>query len=93
MLTIFGFDEKVRKCPHCINAKRLAEAKGIAYEFISIVELVNSQPEFIQERLDELMKRMNRTSSTGATMPQIFLGDTHIGGFSDMAKYIRDNHV
>jgi glutaredoxin 3 len=59
-------------CPYCIQAKRLLQAKGVA----QIEEVrVDTNP---QER----MKMMEITGRR--TVPQIFIGDTHVGGCDDL---------
>ncbi|NVO07324.1 MAG: glutaredoxin 3 [Rhodoferax sp.] len=59
-------------CPYCIQAKRLLQAKGVA----QIEEVrVDANP---QERL----KMMEITGRR--TVPQIFIGDTHVGGCDDL---------
>jgi glutaredoxin 3 len=64
-------------CPYCIRAKQILAAKGVA----SIEEIrVDMEP---QER----MKMMEITGRR--TVPQIFIGDTHIGGCDDMVALDR----
>jgi glutaredoxin 3 len=59
-------------CPYCIRAKQILRAKGVD----SIDEVrVDMQP---QER----MKMMEITGRR--TVPQIFIGDTHVGGCDDL---------
>jgi glutaredoxin 3 len=59
-------------CPYCVQAKRLLLAKGVA----QIEEVrVDAQP---QERL----KMMEMTGRR--TVPQIFIGETHVGGCDDL---------
>jgi len=59
-------------CPYCVQAKRLLLSKGVE----SIEEVrVDSQP---QER----MKMMEITGRR--TVPQIFIGSTHVGGCDDL---------
>ena len=59
-------------CPYCIQAKRLLQSKGVA----QIEEVrVDTNP---QER----MKMMELTGRR--TVPQIFIGDTHVGGCDDL---------
>jgi glutaredoxin 3 len=58
-------------CGYCAAAKRLLRGKGI--EFTEINVLFNS------ERRAEMTARSGRT-----TVPQIFIGDTHLGGFDDI---------
>ena len=59
-------------CPYCVQAKRLLLAKGV--EAIEEIR-VDSQP---QER----MKMMEITGRR--TVPQIFIGATHVGGCDDL---------
>lgn len=61
-------------CPYCINAKALLNQKGIAFEEIVITTLSNSE-------LNDLATRTNNHR----TVPQIFIGDTFVGGFDDLA--------
>jgi glutaredoxin 3 len=59
-------------CPYCVQAKRLLLSKGVA----SIEEIrVDANP---QERMN-MMQRTGRR-----TVPQIFIGDTHVGGCDDL---------
>jgi glutaredoxin 3 len=59
-------------CPYCVQAKRLLQAKGVA----QIEEVrVDAQPE-------ERMKMMEITGRR--TVPQIFIGATHVGGCDDL---------
>lgn len=59
-------------CPYCTMAKRLLEQLGVQ----EIEEInISRQPErFV--RMQELAGQR--------TVPQIFIGDTHIGGFTDL---------
>lgn len=58
-------------CPYCIRARALLDSKGASYREIRID---------IETHLRmEMEQRSGRTS-----VPQIFVGDTHIGGFDDM---------
>lgn len=59
-------------CPYCIAAKRLLQSKGVEWSEVKIDE----HP----ERRPEMMERSGRR-----TVPQIFIGETHVGGFDDMA--------
>ena len=59
-------------CPYCIRAKQILKAKGV--EAIEEVR-VDMQP-------DERMKMMEITGRR--TVPQIFIGDTHVGGCDDL---------
>ena len=60
-------------CPYCIRAKQLLQARGV---------------EQIEEiRIDsDLAARQHMMEITGRrTVPQIFIGDTHVGGYDDLA--------
>ena len=63
-------------CPYCSSAKSLLASKGINMQEINI----QTQP----GKLEEMLSRSGRRS-----VPQIFIGDTHIGGFDDLAKLDR----
>lgn len=67
-------------CPYCTMAKRLLDRKGATYTEIN----VDSNPEL---RL-ELMQRTKRR-----TIPQIFIGDRHIGGFDDLQALDMKNEL
>jgi glutaredoxin 3 len=59
-------------CPYCIRAKQLLNAKGVA----QIEEIrIDTDPE----------ARAHMMQITGRrTVPQIFIGDTHVGGCDDL---------
>lgn len=59
-------------CPYCVRAKSLLDQKQVAYQEVKIDE----QP----ERRAEMIEKANGRS----TVPQIFIGTTHIGGCDDM---------
>ncbi len=59
-------------CPYCIQAKKILKLKGV--EDIEEIR-VDANP---QERL----KMMELTGRR--TVPQIFIGDTHVGGCDDL---------
>lgn len=61
-----------RLCPYCRMAERLLEQKGIQIEKV----MVDEDP----ARRDEMTRRAGRTS-----VPQIFIGETHVGGYTDLA--------
>ena len=63
-------------CPYCRSAKSLLASKGIAMQEINIQREAG--------KLEEMLERSGRRS-----VPQIFVGDTHIGGFDDLAKLDR----
>jgi glutaredoxin 3 len=59
-------------CPYCHQAKALLDRKGVDYVGI---DLTHAEP----EQLQEMRERSGRTS-----VPQIFIGDDHVGGFDDL---------
>jgi len=60
-------------CPYCIRAEQLLKRKGV--ETIEKVR-VDLEP----ARREEMMARTGRRS-----VPQIYIGTTHVGGFDDLA--------
>jgi len=60
-------------CPYCVRAKYLLERKGVSFEEIRI--------DHNREVMQEMMRRSNRH-----TVPQIFIGDYHVGGYDDLAS-------
>ncbi|MBZ9666082.1 glutaredoxin 3 [Pseudomonas sp. LMG 31766] len=67
-------------CPYCVNAKTLLTRKGATFEEID----VGSSP----QRLAEMLQRSNRRS-----VPQIFIGEHHVGGFDDLAALERGGEL
>jgi glutaredoxin 3 len=63
-------------CPYCRSAKSLLASKGISMKEIN----VQAQP----AKREEMVKRSGRR-----TVPQIFIENTYIGGFDDLAKLDR----
>lgn len=63
-------------CPYCVMAKRLLSGKGVNFQEI----LVDEE----QGRREEMMRITGRR-----TVPQIFVGETHVGGFDDLAALDR----
>ena len=62
-----------RVCPYCQMAERLLKSKGV--EHIDKI-LIDTDP----VKREEMMTRTQRR-----TVPQIYIGDTHVGGFDDLA--------
>lgn len=58
-------------CPFCRSARALLDGRGVAYEEIR----VDLEP----SRRVEMRRR-----GGGHTVPQIWIGETHVGGFTDM---------
>lgn len=59
-------------CGYCHAAKRLLTQKGVSFSEIDVL----SNP----DRKAEMMQRANG----GRTVPQIFIGDTHVGGSDEL---------
>lgn len=59
-------------CGYCTAAKRLLDRKGVAY--------TEHDASFSQELRQEMIQRARGRS----TFPQIFVGDTHVGGCDDL---------
>ncbi|QXP83138.1 glutaredoxin 3 [Methylococcus sp. ANG] len=64
-------------CPFCSAAERLLKSKGVA-------EIEKIRVDLDASRLQEMMAITRRR-----TVPQIFIGDTHVGGFDDLAALDR----
>lgn len=64
-------------CPYCIAAKNVLKAKGVT----AIQEIrIDLDP----AKRTEMMERTQRR-----TVPQIYIGDTHVGGHDDMVALDR----
>jgi glutaredoxin 3 len=61
-----------RFCPHCVAAKALLKRKGVAFNEIDVSGSA--------ERRDEMIRR----AEGRMTVPQIFIGATHVGGNDDL---------
>ncbi|HEU4621144.1 MAG TPA: glutaredoxin 3 [Burkholderiaceae bacterium] len=64
-------------CPYCQMAERLLRAKGVT-------QIEKVRIDLDPARRDEMMSRTGRR-----TVPQIYIGDTHVGGFDDLAALDR----
>tara|TARA_R110000787_G_scaffold6770_16_gene23541 strand:+ start:7175 stop:7405 length:231 start_codon:yes stop_codon:yes gene_type:complete len=58
-------------CPYCQMARRLLQEKGVPFEEIRVDQ--------DRSRREEMMRVSGRH-----TVPQIFVGETHVGGFDDL---------
>lgn len=61
-------------CPYCTMAEKLLRAKGVA-------EIEKVRVDLDPARRDEMMQKTGRR-----TVPQIYIGETHIGGFDDLSS-------
>jgi len=64
-------------CPYCVRAEMLLKSKGIS-EITKI--MVDSVPDGFSDMVELTGRR---------TVPQIYIGDRHIGGFDDLAALDR----
>lgn len=61
-----------RICPYCVSAKQLLQKKGVSYTEISV--------DTSEEKYREMLER----SQGHRTVPQIFIGDTYVGGRDEL---------
>jgi glutaredoxin 3 len=59
-------------CPYCVRAKSLLSQRGVA-------EIEEIRVDLDPEQRDRMMRLTGRR-----TVPQIFIGDTHVGGCDDL---------
>lgn len=59
-------------CPYCVRARALLGGKGVAYREIDISG--------DEKKREEMIARSGRR-----TVPQIFIGEHHVGGFDDLS--------
>jgi glutaredoxin 3 len=59
-------------CPYCVRAERLLEAKGV------------TDIEKIRVDLDPEQRVVMMEKTGRRTVPQIYIGDTHVGGFDEL---------
>lgn len=64
-------------CPYCVRAEQLLKQRGVA-------EIDKIRIDLDPERRDEMIAKTGRR-----TVPQIYVGDTHVGGFDDLAALDR----
>jgi len=64
-------------CPYCVQAERLLRAKGVA-------DIAKVRVDLEPARRVEMMERTGRR-----TVPQIYIGERHIGGYDDLVALDR----
>ena len=64
-------------CPYCIRAERLLRAKGVA-------DIAKVRVDLEPERRLEMVEKTGRR-----TVPQIYIGGTHVGGYDDLVALDR----
>ncbi len=67
-------------CPYCVAAKRMLKQKGVEFKELQV------------DRDPELRQRMEALSGR-QSVPQIFIGDLHVGGYDDMAALNRKGEL
>ncbi|HHI92789.1 MAG TPA: glutaredoxin 3 [Gammaproteobacteria bacterium] len=67
-------------CGYCAGAKSLLEKKGVDYLEIRVDEVAGKR--------EEMEQRAGRDS-----VPQIFIGDQHIGGFDELVELDMDDEL
>ena len=67
-------------CPYCVRARCLLDERGVSYKDIR----VEQQPELRQQMMNLSGRR---------TVPQIWIGDTHVGGYTDLLELELDGQL
>ena len=68
-------------CGYCFRAKKLLDGKGVSY---NEYDITMGGP-----KRDEMMER----APAARTVPQIFIGDTHVGGSDELASLERQGKL
>lgn len=68
-------------CPYCIMAERLLRSKGVT-------EIEKIRVDLDPARRAEMMQRSARR-----TVPQIYIGDIHVGGYDDLVQLDRNDEL
>ncbi len=68
-------------CPYCVMAKNLLKQKGVT-------EIEEIRIDLLPEERDKMIEITGRM-----TVPQIFIGEIHVGGFDDLAKLNRSGDL
>jgi|TARA_R110001592_G_scaffold96947_4_gene277948 glutaredoxin 3 len=68
-------------CPFCIRAKQILDVKGVKYNEIS----VDGQP--------KVRAQMSRLAGGATSVPQIWIGDTHVGGCDQLQTLERSGKL
>ena len=69
-----------RICPYCVRAKNFFNKKNIDYTEI----MIDQDPSLITEMVEK---------SGRQSVPQIFIGDYHVGGFDDLIEPVSYTHL
>lgn len=68
-------------CPYCLMAKRLLSKKGAAFEDIDV------------SGNWELRDKLVEMSGGRMTVPQIWIGETHVGGYDELSALEREGKL
>jgi len=66
------------QCTFCVQAKALLESQGIEYEERNIMHGTWTREDLLE------------AVPTARTVPQIFVNNNHVGGFTELRKYIEE---
>jgi len=69
-----------RWCPYCIAARELLDSLGVAYEDINVGS-------------DRALRAEMEMASGRHTVPQIWIGERHVGGYDDMNALHRSGRL
>ena len=72
---------RTEQCPYCHRAEALLRARGVT-------EIETIRIDLDPARRDEMIERTGRR-----TVPQIFIGSTHVGGFDDLSALDREGRL
>ena len=67
-------------CPFCVQAKGLLKQKGIEFEERNVSK------DWTREQLSEAVP-------DARTVPQIFVDEVLVGGFTELREYLKEKHV
>ena len=68
-------------CPYCVRAERLLRARGVA-------DIAKVRIDLEPARRQEMMQKTGRR-----TVPQIYIGETHVGGYDDLVALDRTGQL
>ena len=68
-------------CPYCVRAKSLLKKKGAEFEEVDVFMDAGAREE------------MEAKTGGARTVPQIFIGDTHVGGCDDLYELDEDGKL
>lgn len=68
-------------CGYCVRARSLLERKGVTIQEIKVDEVAGERETMVQR------------SGGRRTVPQIFIGERHVGGYDDLAALDRSGEL